>query len=67
MTMMHKIALDRATLDLIAAERLKALSAREWMFRLKGHGLEIREFGDKKVVARLPQGNVLGVLPAQLA
>lgn len=66
MATLHSIALDRSTLSLIAAEKTKSLSSRELAFRLLGHGLEIRDMGDRQVVARLPAGNVLGVLPAEV-
>ena len=66
MGVVHNLKLDPTTLELITEERSKALSAREWKFRLKGYGLDIRQVGDRQVVAKLPHGNVLGVIPAQL-
>lgn len=53
-------------LELIRRERKKALSAREWKFRLRGYGYAIRQIGNAQVVTRLPQGTALGVLPAGL-
>jgi hypothetical protein len=56
-----------ALLALLEAERGKALSAREWKFRLAGYGYGIREEGDMRIVMSLSRGTDLGVLPAGLA
>ncbi len=60
-------ALEDGLLDLIRTERAKALSAREWKFRLAGYGLAIEDVQGSQVVMRLPQRTTLGVLPAGLA
>jgi hypothetical protein len=67
MSIVHNLKLDKSTLELISEEYSKALSVREWQFRLRGYGLIIKEMGDRKVVAKLRTGNILGVLPAQFA
>ncbi|MFV0514948.1 MAG: hypothetical protein ACK5MY_15170 [Jhaorihella sp.] len=53
-------------LELIKRERAKALSPREWKFRLAGYGLAIKDVKGGQVVTRLPQGVELGVLPSHL-
>ncbi|MFC4668031.1 hypothetical protein ACFO5X_05645 [Seohaeicola nanhaiensis] len=50
-------------LKLLAEERQKALSAREWKFRLAGYGYGIKEDGPRRVVTQLTNGMELGVLP----
>lgn len=55
--------LDAPLLDLLREERKKALSAREWKFRLAGFGYGIKDDGDRQIVTRLPHGTVLGILP----
>ena len=59
--------LEAATLDFMAEERRKSLSAREWRFRMKGYGFGIRDQGDRQVVTKLPQGITLGILPTNFA
>lgn len=54
---------DGALLKLLVEERQKALSPREWKFRLAGHGYGIKEDGERRVVTRLTNGSELGVLP----
>ncbi|MCB1340242.1 MAG: hypothetical protein KDK24_04075 [Pseudooceanicola sp.] len=65
--MEHAIFTDRPVeaplLKLLAEERAKALSPREWKFRLAGHGYGIKEEGERRVVTRLLNGSELGVLP----
>ncbi len=56
--------IDRPVLDLLKRERAKALSQREWKFRLAGYGYAIKDVEGAQVVTRLPQGTELGVLPA---
>ncbi len=58
---------EAPVLELIRRERRKALSTREWKFRLRGYGYAIRQIGNAQLVTRLPQGTALGVLPASLA
>lgn len=59
--------LEAGILDLLKRERAKALSAREWKFRLAGFGYGIKDAGGAKLVTKLPQGTVLGIIPANLA
>ena len=51
---------------LFESERAKALSKREWKFRLAGYGFAVREEGDEQVVSCLSHGVELGVLPKRL-
>jgi len=57
--------LDAEVLDLLQRERSKALSLREWKFRLAGYGYAIKDVMGRQVVTTLPHGVVLGVLPSQ--
>lgn len=57
---------EAAVLDLIRRERAKALSPREWKFRLAGYGIGIRDVDGAQVVTRLPQGTDLGILPRHM-
>ena len=59
--------IDSQVLDLLQRERSKALSAREWKFRLAGYGYAIKDVMGRQVVLSLPQGIELGELPAQTA
>ena len=52
-------------LDLLRSERRKALSPREWKFRLAGYGYAIKEVMGRQIVTTLPHGVELGVLPVQ--
>ena len=54
---------DGAILDLLREERKKALSAREWKFRLAGFGYGIKEDNGRNIVTRLMNGRELGELP----
>ena len=58
--------LDAPLVEFLKEERKKALSAREWKFRLAGFGYGIKDVGDRQVVTRLPQGTELGPLPANM-
>ncbi|MCF6234163.1 MAG: hypothetical protein L3J36_13860 [Rhodobacteraceae bacterium] len=51
-------------LDLLKRERGKALSPREWKFRLAGYGYAIKDEMGRQIVTTLPHGVELGVLPA---
>lgn len=55
--------IDAPVLDLLKRERSKALSTREWKFRLAGYGYAIKDVAGAQVVTKLPQGTELGVLP----
>jgi hypothetical protein len=57
---------DTSVLDMLRSERAKALSAREWKFRLAGYGYGITQIGARQMVTKLPQGTPLGMLPADL-
>lgn len=57
---------DAPVLDLLMRERAKALSPREWKFRLAGYGYAIKDVAGRQVVTKLPQNTELGVLPAQI-
>lgn len=57
---------DDGVLALLRQERQKALSAREWKFRLRGYGYAVRDENGASVLARLPRGEAVGMLPADL-
>ncbi|WP_164660723.1 hypothetical protein [Tropicibacter sp. Alg240-R139] len=57
--------IENGILDLLREQRTKALSAREWKFRIAGFGYAIKDVCGSQVVTKLPQGTELGVLPAQ--
>lgn len=59
--------MDPNILDLVREERQKALSHREWTFRLRGYGFAIKDVDGDKLLTRLPRGEALGVLPAEFA
>lgn len=56
---------DTDVLDLLLRERDKALSLREWKFRLAGYGYAIKDVMGRQVVTTLPHGIELGILPAK--
>ncbi|WP_425044369.1 hypothetical protein [Primorskyibacter sp. S87] len=58
--------IDEGLLDLLQQERSKALSAREWKFRLAGFGYGIKDVNGARIVTKLPQGTEIGVLPSNL-
>jgi len=57
--------IEAEILDLLQRERGKALSLREWKFRLAGYGYAIKDVMGRQVVTTLPHGVVLGILPSQ--
>lgn len=59
--------LDKNLLELIREEREKALSPREWQFRLRGYGYAIKRVAGDQILTRLPKGTEIGVLPADIA
>lgn len=59
--------LEAPLLELLREEKKKALSPREWKFRMAGFGYGIKDVGDDQIVTRLPHGTELGVLPANYA
>ena len=60
------LVIETPILNLITRERSKALSAREWKFRLAGYGYAIKDVQGAQVVTKLPQGVELGVLPVHI-
>jgi len=58
---------EPSVLDLIRDEREKALSPREWQFRLRGYGYAIKRVAGDQILTRLPKGTEIGVLPADIA
>ena len=61
-----QMQIDEPVLELVQRERTKALSPREWKFRLAGYGYAIKEIAGRQVLTSLPHGVELGVLPANL-
>ena len=59
--------IEAPVLDILTRERAKALSPREWKFRLLGYGYAIKDVRGHQVVTKLPQGTELCVLPAHFA
>lgn len=59
--------IETPILDILERERAKALSPREWKFRLAGYGYAIKDVKGQQIVTKLPQGTELGVLPAYMA
>ncbi len=57
--------IDPEVLDLLQRERGKALSLREWKFRLAGYGYAIKDVMGRQVVTTLPHGVDLGILPTR--
>lgn len=57
--------IDPEVLDLLQRERGKALSLREWKFRLAGYGYAIKDVMGRQVVTTLPHGVELGILPTR--
>ena len=58
--------IEDGVLALVRDERAKALSAREWKFRLKGYGYAIKDVSGAQVLTSLTQGVELGVLPTDM-
>lgn len=59
--------IDASVLDLLTRERSKALSVREWKFRLAGYGYAVNDVKGAQVVTTVPHGIELGILPALVA
>jgi len=59
--------IDASVLDILTHERSKALSIREWKFRLAGYGYAINDVKGAQVVTTVPHGIELGVMPALVA
>lgn len=62
----HRATIEAPVLDLLTRERQKALSAREWKFRLIGYGYGIKDVGGRQMLTKLPQNTMLGILPTHL-
>lgn len=62
----HMTTVEAPVLDLLMREREKALSPREWKFRLMGYGYAIKDIAGRQMVTKLPQNTELGFLPAQI-
>lgn len=58
--------IEPGVLSLIRDEREKALSAREWQFRLRGYGYAIKTVEGTQILTRLPKNIPVGVLPPEL-
>lgn len=58
---------EPSVLDLIRDEREKALSPREWQFRLRGYGYAIKNVEGAQILTRLPKGTEIGILPPEFA
>ena len=58
---------EPSVLDLIRVEREKALSPREWQFRLRGYGYAIKNVEGAQILTRLPKGTEIGILPPEFA
>jgi hypothetical protein len=59
--------IDAAVLDILTRERSKALSTREWKFRLAGYGYAINDVKGAQVVTTVPHDIELGVMPTHVA
>ncbi|KIC18477.1 MULTISPECIES: hypothetical protein [unclassified Leisingera] len=59
--------IDPSVLDLIRSERQKALSPREWQFRLRGYGYAVKTVGGAQILTRLTTGDEVGKLPPEFA
>ena len=59
--------IESSVLSFLAEERRKAVSTREWRFRMMGYGYSVRDEGGRQVVTKMPQGKILGVLPPNFA
>ena len=53
-------------IDLLSAERERALSVREWKHRIAGYGYGIKATDAGPVVTLLPKGTEICVLPDEL-
>lgn len=59
--------IDPSVLDLIRSERQKALSPREWQFRLRGYGYAVKTVEGTQILTRLITGDEVGRLPPEFA
>lgn len=58
---------NTTVLDLLAGERAKALSYREWKHRIAGYGYGIKETTQGHMVTAWPSGHEICALPAELS
>ncbi|WP_334312510.1 hypothetical protein [Leisingera sp. SS27] len=63
----NSAAIDPSVLDLIRSERQKALSPREWKFRLRGYGFAVKRVGGTQILTRLTTGVEMGTLPPEFS
>ena len=54
-------------LELVARERLLAVSEREWQHRLRGYGYGIRDTAEGRMITSLVRGAAICTLPGHLA
>lgn len=59
--------IDPGVLDLIRNERQKALSPREWQFRLRGYGYAVKRVDGAQVLTQLTTGEEMGTLPPEFS
>ncbi|WP_416361476.1 hypothetical protein [Leisingera sp.] len=59
--------IDPSMLDFIRREREKALSPREWQFRLRGYGYSVKTIEGAQILTRLTTGDEIGRLPPEFA
>jgi hypothetical protein len=57
--------IEPGVLTMIRDEREKALSPREWKFRLRGYGYGIKTVEGEQILTRLPKNVPIGVLPPE--
>ncbi|MEM9549591.1 MAG: hypothetical protein AAGA05_00365 [Pseudomonadota bacterium] len=67
MVEMGNSGIEPRVLSLVSDERRKALSLREWKFRLAGYGYTVEDRNGVQVLKTISNGAVLGVLPGELA
>ncbi|KIC36195.1 hypothetical protein [Leisingera sp. ANG-M7] len=59
--------IEAGVLELVRSEREKALSPREWKFRLRGYGYAVKTVGGAQILTRLTTGAALGKLPPEFS
>lgn len=62
----HETTANDSILALVASERQKALSTREWKHRLAGYGYALRDTEHGTVIASLARGTEICPLPTHL-
>ncbi len=58
---------DAGIIELLAGERAKALSYREWKHRIAGYGYGVKDTARGQVVTTWPSGQEICALPAELS